>query len=596
MSQYEPIRFKNEAVSFALRKWAAVAILVTTGLITTLVGNTVAYAQNESLGAAFKDTVGRLTSGAKTAYDQLKSTNRPEISVTRWEENYTQGRQQLLSRDANGLYKSVSDQVFEVTPDSFVCEDLLTKLQEFPLQQMTARHYISDQQVKVLTALRLKLNPKVFRFYESIGTLDVSDPKKVKVEDINLSTMMWAGTSGLGKTMATVWAVAAQYTTRFVKKQVSKMPWQFDEEFANVTVDRDKIKLAWELGRAAKIEDGQFDTLVSLAAADMWKETMARGESLLDAYVFVHTLGPLQNRLFKQFRNPFTNAPVFQTYHAHKAGENEVLIAHLYDLMAARQPQKVSHSIASIQSSVDGKISIEGAGEIAFQSANVTFVAMDTAVPGIGAFSQPIQISNTTMVRELFLQPYLMKHGVYEKRDQIYSAIAQLGADRVDGVFKGKADPTTAAIAHHNLVGISNIDPEMAKENPDLAKIMLLATYFYYEKAYGGIFERLREQALQMMKFSITQQAPEIRRQVNQIPGGTALTVDWNSVSFKGEIHPTGLVKSDPGVNARVATIKVFSISDVRALAAARPDLVRLARGAFRVGNSQLGFLMESGF
>lgn len=595
MSQREPIRFKNKVAPFSLRKWAVVAILVMTGLTTTFGGNTVALAQN-SIGAALRDTAERLANGAKTSYDQLKNTARPEISVTRWEENYTEGRQQLLARDANGVYKSVSDQSFEVTPDSFVCEDLLTKLQEFPLQQMTARHYISQEQVKVLTALRRRLNPRVFRFYESIGTLDTSDPKKVKVEDINLSTMMWAGVSGLGKTIATVWAVAAQYTTRFVKFHESKMPWQFDEEFAHVAVDREKIKLAWELGRAAKIEDGQFDTLVSLAATDMWKETMARGESLLDAYVFVHTLGPLQNRLFKQFKNPFTNAPVFLTYHAHKAGENEVLIARLYDLMAARQPQKVSHSIASIQKSVDGKISIEGAAEIAFQSAYATFVAMDTALPGVGSFEHPVQITNVTMVRELFMQPYLMKHGVFEKKDQVYLALSQLGADRVDGVFKAAADPTTAAIAHHNLVGISNIDPEMAKKNPDLAKVMLLATYFYYEKAYGGIFERLREQALQMMKFSITQQAPEIRTQVNQIPGGSALTVDWNNVSFKGEIHPTGLVKSDPGVNSRVATIKVFSVNDVRALAVARPDLVRVARGAFRAGNSQLQFLMESGF
>lgn len=596
MNQYELMRFKSQAASFALRKWAAVAIVVTVGFISTFGGNTVAKAQHESLGAAYQDTVGRLAKGAKTAYDKLKSTERPEISVTRWEENYVEGRQQLLARDENGLYKSVSDQTFEVTPDSFVCEDLLTKLQEFPLQQMTARHYISEEQVKVLTALRRKLNPRVFHFYESIGTLDVSDLKKVKVEDINLSTMMWAGITGLGKTTATVWAVAAQYTTRFVKKHLSKMPWQFDEEFAHVTVDREKIKLAWELGRAAKIEDGQFDTLVSLAATNMWKETMARGESLLDAYVFVHTLGPLQNRLFKQFKNPFTGAPVFQTYHAHKAGENEVLIAHLYDLMAARQPQKVSHSIASIQKSVDGKISIEGAGELAFQSANVSFVAMDTALPGVGTFEHPVQITNVTMIRELFLQPYLMKHGVFEKKDQVYSALSQLGSDRVDGVFKDAGDPSTAAIAHHNLVGISNIDPEMAKANPDLAKTMLLATYFYYEKAYGGIFERFREQALQMMKFSVTQQAPEIRSQVNQIPGGTPLTVDWNSVSFKGEIHATGEVKTDPGVHARVATIKVFSVSDVRALAVARPDLVRAARGAFRVGNSQLGFMMESGF
>lgn len=421
------------------------------------------------------EPLARIGGQLRSAYDNYISIGMPRVVVTTWQDHLSVGQQILFDQDANGRLHGFMTQNL-VLPEEFHCEDLLVTSQHFALSKMRESGYISQSQMDTLIRLGDSLDARQFRFFEAIRKID--DPNfRVDVSpgksQVSLGAAVWMRDE-VGLTDATLWTVAAQTTSKSVKKQFHKLPFQLDEAYSKVVLDREVYRTAWEVGRAAQNTPGSHAMLSAAAALSMAREVLVRGESLADAYIFVHSLGPVQNRLFKR-------GGLFSTFASRTANEDEVLVARLSDYLEHLPPENISRENHELILASGGKFNREVAMRLFIMVENISRKEVDVVVPRFGAIAQPVVLVNASMRREVFFNDVTHAHGATVR----VTAINQrLGAKSIypsnPNQRQTELDPTMEAVVPGQLFAISNLEPGLAAQNGDYVKLMLMAAYFHF--------------------------------------------------------------------------------------------------------------------
>lgn len=537
------------------------------------------------------DPFGALLTEAKTAHERYLKTGSPQAVVTTWPEGLRTGQQILYREDQNLRLSAFVSQNLEYPPH-LECENLLMASQIFPLSRIQKRSHLSDRQMRELADLIYKLDSRQFRFFEWIGEVNLPD----FVQDVGLSS----GQLGLGaalwhrekkiRTQATMWSVAAQTTDTFVAKQFQKMPWQLDDAYAGISLDREKYKSAWEVGRAAQDETGTHAKLSAMAALAMAREVLIRKESIDGAYVFAHTLGAAQNRLFK-------SAGLFKVHASHIAGQDEVLVAPLSEFLKTFPPEQVSSAIANLIAASRFNLSALAAMDILLTAETVTQSEFEVRVPRLGGIERPLILMNAVGSREVYINEASIRHNVQRFASAMNPVISRefLLVSGLRSIAE-KDDPPIEALVPEQLFGLRNLDLQLAQNDPTYLRLMLMAAYY----SYAWEIERLAVPIVQTymlkdLRFAITQKT--LAEQAYRIPGVQTVYVSWGTVRNELHVDPADHhLTRKPKVGARFATIPVIPIESVRRIIKEDPVLAREARHALRRGNSQVLSMLRGTF
>lgn len=546
-----------------------------------------------------QDAIELLTKRAQEGYHNFKDARPPRVVMSTWENSYKISHQIVFTDDSEGRLSAMSSQILR-GGEAFHCNDFLVASQYYPLNKMLANKYISEEQMQTIIRLGDKLNPAQFRFFEFIKDVKTPDDGigiSLENGETSFGTIIWMNGERASKVAGSLWTVAAQYTTTHVNKQLAKMPWQFDEAYAHVMIDREKYKLGWEMGRAAQDVAGAHMDLVSLAALGMLRETLIRGGAVDDSYVFVHSLGAAQNRLFKSSKTPSDGRRVFNVFHSNTENTDEVLVANLKDLLETLPPEKIYKPIHNVIEASGNKLSVEGAIEHMMASESITRQDVDVVAPSLGAIKTPVTLSNATLDREVFINFISLKHDVVKEMPLFYPTISASFVDPyLDDAFATDEDPNIGALVKDSLFGISNLDPSIAAKNSDYVKLMLMSAFYYYGNAVHKVAPHVTRLVMSRVKFAVTQQDKEIKQQANAIAGGQTVHVSWSNTRMKIMTDGQGHGQMTPRVNAQLANVQTFDSNAIFKLIEENPQLAREARMAFRLKNSQIMQLLRGWF
>lgn len=519
----------------------------------------------------------------------------PRIVFTRWPNSSRMARQTFL-REVNGRFEPYFswDQVLHRMA---FCESLLAGAQLFPLGVMLADAYISEAQRAELLRLGERLDPAQFHFADLIR---VEEGANLEGRDFNLergdmpmSLIPLLHSHAVPLTQATLWTVAGQTSSPQARVALHAMPWQLDQEFANVALDRSRYPLVWEIGRAAQSQAGSVDILFRAHAASMLGEVLAMGRNLDEAYVFIHTLGAPQSRLTGMRRHPVTGEPVFRLFAQHGTGmENVVFVAKLADLLATMPPDTFSQRVHQVIEASGQRLNWFGAMEHLVTLRGAMREDLEFVHPwNREGQNRPIILRNTTPIVGWFMAEVARRYGIFEQGGpEVAAALSQVrwldnnlrGPEIVD-----EFTVSTMEIARQKLFSISNLDPAIARAHPDYVRLVLMASYLHYERRVRRSYPREADAILMQTRFVINSGDDTVILQARGIRGGVAEQFPWQYLSARVNTGDHG-IHTQPHYNFGSGPGYIFSGPAIRSLLQENPFLARQARSALRPGGFQL--------
>lgn len=495
-------------------------------------------------------------------------------------------------REEDGRFQNYFSGPIKVHGSDF-CTGLLEAAQNFPLHKMVDTNYISSAQKDVLQRLGDRLDLSQFRFYEKTRPVDLDEVKNLDVTrgDIALATLPLLSGNQLVEVEATLWSVSAQTTSSHVRKQFAKMPWQLDEAYADIPVDRKKYSLAWEVGRAAQKAPRNFQRLVGAAALEILYEVLAYGESPDDAYLFAHALGPMQKRVFQMPKIPGTQDPIFQVFHEADAEKGDVvLIAKLKDVLAHLPPENTSKRLHDAMQVASGELDIYGLTEHVFKLRDSIQQSLDIVRPGFGDRRYPILLRDLTQIPGWYMAEVSKRYGVYDgagpRLARHFSGYIQDYSHR-GSHFIDKSIPPSAALASFRPVTISNLNPEYANKDPQYVLRVLFASYLYYTEKFRKAYPDHAPEVLPQINYVITTSEGSVVQQAIDIAGVQRARVEFPDVSARIDSSPEGL-SMQPKLRIESQPAFVFSDAAIRELLRKHPRLAIEAKGALKRGNFQI--------
>lgn len=518
----------------------------------------------------------------------------PRIVLTRWPDSSSFAHQTFLKEVPGGRYLPFFQWENRLHHSDY-CESLLMAAQLFPLEIMAADNYITAEQKAQLLRLGERLNSGIFRFAELLQVVE-GDALNGRIFDARLGHISPA-LLGLMQpdrilaTQATLWTAAGQTATAHSSFSLHAMPWQLDPEFAHISLDRHQHRMTWEIGRGAQNQAKSVDILFRAHALAMLNDVYAFGENLDNAYVFIHTLGEGQARLTMMRRNPRTNEPVFTRFASHGEGLSNVIFrARLRDLLETMPPDNFSERIYRVREASQQRLDWLGAFEHLHAARSSMRQDLEFIHPENQARRAPIILRNTTPIVGWFMASVSRRYGIFDHGGpQIAAYLSQspwLEHHRRGPQIVDLAVPETREIAQAKLFGISNLDPEIAKKDPNYTLLVLFATYHYYERQLLAHYPRETAEILAQTAFVINSSHPEIIEQAQAIPGAMARTFTAHHESYRldavdgnSTIQPRIEIVGGPGF--------IFRAQDVGRLLQTNPGLSRRARHALRSGGSQ---------
>lgn len=514
----------------------------------------------------------------------------PRLVISYYPDSTSFGYQQWL-REKDDRFESYFSLRLKFKAAS-ACGNLLEANQLFPLNKMLSTGYLSQDQVTTLIKMGDRLKPNQFRFFELIKTEDPKDLAGKHLDatkgDIPYAIFPVLGEK-VGITQATLWTVAGQTTSSHVKLSEEKMPWQLDKAYQAVKLDREKMKLVWEVGRGAQGESNSMDRLWQAAALSMLKETLAHGLRPSDSYVFMHAMGAAQARLFKMHKNSKTGKPVFATF-AKGSDTDETLVANLHDILEVFRPDHFSTRLKGIVDLTNGRLDWLGAVEHLYTVRDYFRQDLDLISPSIPDRTHPIILRNGTPTAGWFMAKVSEKYGVYDAGQNISQYLSSKGWHESNVPLSWNVDsrvPNEREVARNKIIGLSNFSDKTAKANPNYAKLVLMASYFYWEKTLAKEYPRETSQLLDMTRFVIMSSHDSILEQAKNIPGGRTETFQHTDIKTEMDVSPEGS-RLQPNIQIYAGPGFVFDRRSILALIQADPQLAREARGALRKGNWQV--------
>lgn len=509
--------------------------------------------------------------------------------------------QSLLShqtwyREVDGRYEAYFNTNMVLDSSDF-CSTLLEAAQNFSLNVMVDDSYISSEQKEILKKIGDRLNRSQFRFFEFTQPVDTAaaNNREFSVEngDIPITAIPLMTEKNIVETVGTVYTVAGQITSSHVRKQHVRMPWQIDDEYKHLELDREKYSLVWEVGRAAQKSPKSFQTLFKAVALGMLNDVLAYGENIENAYVFAHALGPAQKRLFQIPKIKNSKEPIFQVFHeANTESSDVVLVARLIDLLDYFSPETFSKLIADVIATAKHKITPMAAIEHIFALRDSIRQDIDVILPQYGRRSRPLILRNTTPVPGWFVAEVAKRHGIYDVEGP---EIAKLFSKKrwTDTFYRelkneGEVIPPTDDLTKHKVFAISNLDPEVAQKDPDYVTRIFLATFFYYEKKLRASYPMQTDALLAQTYFAITTVDDRISKQAMKIAHVQPVQIQFTEYKAKLESSPDSGVRMQPELTLNLQPMFVISGQDLLELTRVRKDLAPEARKAFRLGNWQL--------
>lgn len=505
--------------------------------------------------------------------------------------NSTQFAYQQWLRESEGLFETYFSMRMKFK-ESSSCQSLLEANQLYPLNWMLTTGYLSREHAEILIKLGDRLNSAQFRVFELIRQEEAKNlaGKTIDAEkgDIPYSILPIIG-DNLGLTQATIWVVAAQTTSSHVRFLETKMPWQLDDGYKELPLHRSENTLFWEIGRGAQRTAGSMETLLRAAALSMLNETLARGLRPENGYVFMHAMGVSQARLFKMRRSLKTDKPVFSTF-ARASETDEVVMARLSDFLDTFPPHLFSKKLRGIIDLTGGRLSWFGAAEHLYAVRDHLHQHLELVSPHVPDRTHPIVLRNTTPTPGWFMAKVSERYGVYDVGPKISSYLSSKGWQESTLPLDRNVDlrvPQTKDLEKHKLIGLSNLSDSSAKAYSKYVKLVLLASYFYWERTLRAEYPQETDQLLEMTRFAINSSYESIIEQGKAIPGAEALSFESVDYTVDMEVKD-GNIKLQPKVDVYGGPGFVFNRRAILALIQTDAALAKEARNALRKGNWQI--------
>lgn len=523
----------------------------------------------------------------------------PRIVLTRWPDSSSFAHQTFLREVPGGRYMPFFQWENRLHHSDY-CESLLMAAQLFPLGIMATDKYITAEQRDQLLRLGERLNSGIFRFAELLQVVEgealngrTFDARQGHISPALLGLMQ---PGRILATQATLWTAAGQTATAHSSFSLHAMPWQLDPEFANIPLDRNRHRMTWEIGRGAQNQARSVDILFRAHATAMLNDVYAFGENLDNAYVFIHTLGEGQARLTMMRRNPRTGEPVFTRFASHGEGLSNVIFrARLRDLLETMPPDNFSERIFRVREASGNRLDWLGAFEHLHAARSSMRQDLELVHPENQARRAPIILRNTTPIVGWFMASVTRRYGIFDHGGpQIAAYLSRnpwLEHHRRGPQIVDLESPETREIAREKLFGISNLDPEVAKRDPNYTRLVLFATYHYYERQLRAHYPRETAAILAETAFVINSSHTEIIDQARAIPGATARTFTAQRESYRLDTVD-GNIKIQPRIEISGGPGFIFRAQDIERLLQTNPELSRRARNALRSGGSQVEQLL----
>lgn len=513
----------------------------------------------------------------------------PRLITSRWRED-DQGAEQVWYREENGLFEPYFAGYLKLKEASF-CNSLLESSQLYSLNKMLENKYISPEQRAVLIRLGEKLKPEQFRFYELLKTHGSITPETEPVEFVTgkvPTSSFPLFNDDQVFVQAALWSVSGQLPNPRIRRTNHRLPWQLDDEFKDVPLDRSDYEFTFEMGRGAQEDPRSIDILVKAAALGMLNEVMAFGGDLEKAYVFVHTLDEPQNRLFKMRKSRVTREPIFKVHASHVKDTNEVLVAKLSDILELLSPDSFSKRVNRIAEV--GKMGWRAATEHLFALRDSMRIELDFIHPMDSERNSPIVLRNTTPVPGWFVAKVSEKYGVYENGPDIVKTLSSF--PWLEPNMRGKfivdsGVPLTREISKYKLLGISNLDPDMAKLNPDYTKLIVMASYLYYARELRAAYPTQAPVLLAQTRFALNSSDLNVEKQAIRIPG--VVIQRFETIHARVEyLHSGDRKTAQPNYEISYGPGYIFDEATIRKLIAANPSLAEQAEKTLRKGAWQV--------
>ncbi len=286
---------------------------------------------------------------------------------------------------------------------------------------------------------------------------------------------------------ASLYLVRGQGWDRYLKRRIYELPWMKETGFKGAPpIDRFKTGLIWELGRAAKVDEGNAVNLLKLTITEMAEEARIYGVDPAETLVFAHARD-------RQHKVLYERAYGFKIFaESSEKAEDFMLAAPLSELLKRNPETNTILKLKELEIASGGVLSGEKAARAQSAFRQELMQALDFR-EGESLQSKPIVLFNDLYDMGGFVGTELNKLGVPEVRSEAdYERMMKI-LKTLHGGFKSDlnldesmiADDlvrTTIMAEEKKALRIYNIDPAALKESPDLVLRTLLGVRAYYLK------------------------------------------------------------------------------------------------------------------
>lgn len=403
-------------------------------------------------------------------------TGAPEVSITSFAglESFHESRTATY-RSENGRFTPTETKLHLVTHNA-EAQSHLDQLQTFPLGKMKETGYLTDAQAKMFGALGGSLDTRQITFYEV--SREVKSVEELEQYPTDLIASRFKTTKGkLRARTAALWSVAGQIVERGGIVPV-QLPWEKEEARKGQALDRTKYKYVWEWGRASQDISGEVDALTSASVGEIYNQLVELGGRIEDAYVMMHSFDKVNTRLYA-LDNPGT------LYPANWKDQNDSLfLVPLSHLLKKHPPSRFSARVRGLIDASEGMFSeIEALNFIA-QTQHLRWREWD--LKGTNPQPEPIVVTDwshvTMLMLALRLETYPFKS--QEHFDRVLHFLLQAKHTLHSPNFRQKysraSNPEEAGEHLYRklqAIEISNINPQVAKNDPYAVATILVSTY-----------------------------------------------------------------------------------------------------------------------
>ena len=453
--------------------------------------------------------------------------------------------------------------------------NILDRLQRFTFRKYQERGYRTKEQIRELESLGTTLDPRQVKFYRAIrpGTreeIDAVYPSELqdsRYNDLDFSRLY--DDPKRDNITAALMSVAGQVIDKD-GIHFKRLPWEIDDPLKRPHLDRSKMKFVWEWGRAAQDKPEEINPLSAASTAEIYRELMALGGRVEDAYVVMHSLEKANTRLYA-LDNPGSIYPADW-----KDQSDCLFVVPLARLLEKHAPSTFSGRAKQLIVASGKKLTESDALDFLMTLQQSRWKEMDL----VGQLHQeePVLIADWSKasILEIWIRAQAL-HPTDVELDAVMKVLTSISPRsktvNLDQKYKNSVEVQLAAFryAHHGAIEISNLDPLIAQRDPLFVMKAVHEVYMHtlgrlsklIEIVHGVSSQQANVEALRLMiqynvKFGVSTAAPNIQAQCDAL----APTISESQRGVIGNPDASELLKN--GHDYRDYKISIFSIEQIR--------------------------------